>query len=297
MARLINYHELLQIPRIHCMGIRGQGVGIAVLDTGAYPHIDLPYLYTFKDYINHRSNFYDDSGHGTHVAGIIGSKKIGIAPEARLIILKVLDRIGEGKTPMVLEGINWVIDHKDKYNIRIMNISIGTISKKPTHNHTLVDAVERAWQNGIVVVSAAGNHGPDKTSVTTPGISETIITVGSCDDNISTSNNLFYSGRGPTPFCICKPDVVAPGSRIMSCSNRAAMYTDKSGTSMATPFVSGSIALLLSEYPFLTPKAVKILLYETSIDLGLSKNQQGWGLVNPLGLLNAAASFRRPYGL
>ncbi|MDD5949157.1 MAG: S8 family peptidase [Lachnospiraceae bacterium] len=285
MQQSIQYKELFQLQTIHKKGILGSQVGVAVLDTGAYPHQDFNHLLSFQDYVNHRSSFYDDSGHGTHVAGIIGSRQLGAAPDCNLIILKVLNYNGEGKTSHVLQGINWVIEHKKIYNIRIMNISIGTVSKKGNPNQALLDAVNRAWDNGIVVVSAAGNQGPYPQSITTPGISHKIITVGSCDDHLMNHFSRSYSGRGPTGSCIRKPDVVAPGSRIVSCLNRRSGYVEKSGTSMATPFVSGVLALLLSNEPYLSPKQVKLRLYETSLDMGTDKNQQGWGLINPRGLL------------
>ena len=99
-------------------------------------------------------------------------------------------------------------------------------------------------------------------------------------------NKLYnYSGRGPTPFCIVKPEVVAPGSNIISCSNKNDSYIKKSGTSMSTPVVSVVIALLLEKYPYLSPKDVKLKLYNTSINLGLPKNRQGWGYINLPGLL------------
>ena len=172
------------------------------------------------------------------------------------------------------------------YNKRIANISIGSASQNTGQNTVLIDAVNRVWDAGIVVTSAAGNQGPKQQSITTPGSSYKIITVGSCDDNIYISGKMHYSGRGPTNTCVQKPDVVAPGSRILSCLNRPTGYTEKSGTSMATPFVTGVIALLLSKEPHLTPKQVKLRIYQTSLDIGKDANQQGWGLINPRGLLN-----------
>jgi len=159
------------------------------------------------------------------------------------------------------------------------------------------------WDNGIVVVVAAGNNGPGPMSISTPGISRKVITVGSSDDNVAVeifgnSKSKDYSGRGPTPFCIKKPDIVAPGSNIISCNisryslrskdgyaNSPMMYTVKSGTSMATPVVSGAIALLLSKYPNLTNKEVKLKLRESAVDLGHHWEKQGWGLLNVRRLL------------
>ena len=144
-----------------------------------------------------------------------------------------------------------------------------------------VKGVNAAWDDGLVVVVAAGNQGPGRQTITTPGISRKVITVGCSDDhkegNVMGNRMVDYSGRGPTGACICKPDVVAPGSSIISCSNEPGRYMIKSGTSMSTPLVSGAIALLLEKYPDMSNRDVKLRLRERCVDLGLPKNQQGWG--------------------
>ena len=285
MQHAINYSSFFQLEKIHNAGYKGQGIGIAILDTGIYPHQDFNHIVYFQDFVSYQSSLYDDNGHGTHVAGIVASSKIGVAPEVNLIILKVLNRAGEGKNAGVLQALDWIIKHKTIYNIRIANISIGSASKNTEQNRNLINAVNRVWDAGVIVTSAAGNQGPKNRSITTPGSSYKVITIGSCDDNINPSGKLNYSGRGPTAACIQKPDVVAPGSKILSCLNSRTGYIEKSGTSMATPFVSGVIALLLSKEPYLTPKQVKLRIYQTSLDLGKEANQQGWGLINPRGLL------------
>ena len=284
----------------------GKNVGIAVLDTGIFPHIDftLPYsrIAAFKDFVGGRSRPYDDNGHGTHICGIccgngIASrgKYCGIAPNSHLIVGKILDNTGNGSILSILEAIRWVIDTKQQYNTRILNISIGTDTrwKRSVRTCPLVRGVNEAWDSGLVVVAAAGNNGPGPMSVTAPGISRKIITVGAADDNkhiyLHGKKISNYSGRGPTRECIRKPDVVAPGSNIISCSSRMSgnnyTYTGRSGTSMATPIVSGCIALLLEKYPSMTNKDVKLRLRSCCNDLGLPKNQQGWGMVNLARLL------------
>ncbi len=133
----------------------------------------------------------------------------------------------------------------------------------------------------MVVVVAAGNHGPAPGTVTTPGISRKVITVGCSDDDreveVMGSRMVDYSGRGPTNACVCKPDLVAPGCGIISCCNEPGRYFIKSGTSMSTPLVSGAIALLLEKYPSMSNKDVKLRIRERAVDLGLPHNQQGWG--------------------
>ncbi len=277
-------------------GFYGQGITTVVLDTGIYPHIDLrEQILTFRDFLNKKKKPYDDCSHGTHVSGIIcgnGKKSagrfMGIAPKSRLISLKVLDRRGNGNMIDVIQGIDWCIQNKEEYQIRIMNISVGALNEQGDKKEKLlVEWVEKAWDSGIVVVVAAGNMGPDDGSVTVPGNSRKVITVGSCDDDETDryQNKIpyHYSGRGPTCECICKPDITAPGTNVISCTTpgrREHFYGRKSGTSMATPVVSGCIALLLSKYPDMTNVEVKMRLQESAVDLGFPKRKQGWGRID-----------------
>ncbi len=314
--------ELIRCPSSAALGVTGRGIGVAVLDTGVYLHRDFDSrIAGFADFVGRRTGPYDDCGHGTHICGIIGGSGIvsdgryeGMAPGCRLIPVKVLDRKGNGSVAGVLRGIDWIIRNKDVLGIRIVNISVGSGgngnagkrgrtgasrdagvfrrgggSEAPSEDSALVRGVDRAWDVGLVVVVAAGNNGPARMSITTPGISRKVITVGCSDDDrevlVGGSRMVDYSGRGPTAACICKPDVVAPGSSVVSCANRAGRYTIKSGTSMSTPIVSGAIALLLERYPHLTNRDVKLRLMETCRDIGLPRNQQGWGLLDVERLL------------
>lgn len=300
-------HLLIGTKWAHQRKIYGKNIGIAVIDTGIHPHIDLTSggnrIIGFQDMIQKKEVPYDDNGHGTHVAGIIAGngtssnqKYIGMAPKSNLIGIKVLNQDGNGSIPHILSGFQWIIQQKETYQIRIVNISIGATSfQMPTENSALIKGVNQLWDAGLIVVAAAGNNGPKPGSVSSPGISRKIITVGACDDavpiELSGTSAKHYSGRGPTYACIQKPDLVAPGSHIFSCqptinSNYANPYTYRSGTSMSTPIVSGAIALLLSIAPSLTNKEVKIKLKESCIDLGLPKNQQGWGLIHIPKLLS-----------
>lgn len=278
----------------------GSRITVAVLDTGIYPHRDFgSRIAVFKDFINGHSNAYDDNSHGTHVSGIIAGdgtasrgKYRGIAPGCNIAAVKVLDRNGEGSSKTVVEGIKWVIEHAEEYGIRIINLSFGTTPESTQgEDSVLVKAVEEAWDCGITVVSAAGNNGPGRGTVTVPGISRKIITVGSLDDRIYTDERgrkyANYSGRGPTKSCIVKPEIVTAGSGIVSCSNKRDGYTVKSGTSMAAPIVTAAIALLLQKKPYLTPAMVKIRLHDTAVPIRLPKEQQGWGMLDVKALLDS----------
>lgn len=267
--------------------LRGSEIGIAILDSGMYVHEDLKgKIACFKNFIGGRDTVSDENGHGTHIAGIIagngkmsGGRYQGIAPDSHLIICKVLDQKGNGNTKEVLQALEFCIENQSRYNIRLINISIGTIPKAGRGERTdLIRGVEAAWDAGIVVVVAAGNNGPAPMSVTTPGISRKVITVG-------TSEEEGASGRGPTPFCIVKPEIVAPGTAVRSCANRAGAYCSKSGSSMSTAVTTGCLALLLEKYPEMTNKEVKLRLYHRAVDLGLAKNRQGWGGISLQTLL------------
>ncbi|MDO4306331.1 MAG: S8 family peptidase [Eubacteriales bacterium] len=264
----------------------GRGITAAVLDTGIYPHKDFGNrIRVFQDFISCKIQPYDDNGHGTHVCGILcgdgrssyGRYK-GIAPECSIAALKVLDRFGNGNKENVLRAFQWLLKYRGKYGIRIVNISVGTTYKTRNDHDALIQGVEELWDNGLVVVTAAGNQGPKPSSITAPGCSRKVITVGSSD---LLAGKSAVSGRGPTSECVCKPDIVAPGNRIISCSpGSASSYTTKSGTSMSTPLISGAIALMLEKDPNLTNAEIKMMLKESADDLGLPRNQQGWGKFN-----------------
>lgn len=142
--------------------------------------------------------------------------------------------------------------------------------------------MEAAWDDGLVVVVAAGNHGPANMSVTTPGISRKVITVGCSDDHkkvlVRGSVMVDYSGRGPTAACICKPEIIAPGAKVVSCTNRDGQYSMKSGTSMATPVAAGAIALLLEKYPDLSNRGCEAAFKRAGNRLKIAKKPAGLGL-------------------
>lgn len=266
--------------------LTGKGVCVAVLDTGIYPHMDFGDRITgFYDFLSYQKRPYDDNGHGTHVAGILagngcasGGKYTGEAPGASIVALKVLDRMGNGSRDTLLQAFYWLEKHCREYGIRIVNISVGTTCSSKNQDDRLLKGVDALWDQGLVVVAAAGNKGPCPGSITAPGCSKKVITVGSSD---MISGKEAVSGRGPTFECVFKPDIVAPGYRITSCtSDSVTGYGIKSGTSMSTPLISGAIALLLEKYPEMTNQQIKMRLKECADDMGLPQNQQGWGKFN-----------------
>ena len=306
-----NPYDLLGISYAHARGIFGRNITVAIIDTGISLHQDffhipaktdrLPHpchcrVAAFHDVLGREHKPVDTNGHGSHIAGIIGScgmhngHYIGVAPACRLLAVRILDGRGNGRLEHMLKAVTWILEHQQQYQIRIVNISIGALpSGNPKRDQLLLEAVEALWDAGIIVVSAAGNQGPDRHTVTVPGTCPKIITVGSCDDDLAVKSNgrlvRHYSGRGPTRSCVIKPEILAPGYGILSCRNYKYGYTVKSGTSMATPFVSGAIALLLEQHPTWTGRDVKLALYHSCRDLGLPKEQQGWGLLSVPALL------------
>ncbi len=310
-ASPVSPYDLLGVSYAHAKGIFGSNITVAIIDTGIalhqdFFHVPAPYshmprsckcrIHAFHDILGKNRMPVDTNGHGTHIAGIIGScgmangHYIGIAPACSLLAIRILDGHGNGHFEHLLKAIDWILMHRHQYHIRIVNISIGALpSGNPDRDDLVLAAVESLWDAGIIVVSAAGNQGPDKCTVTVPGTSPKIITVGAYDDDLAVRSNgrivKHYSGRGPTRACVIKPEIVAPGYGITSCRNHKYGYTTKSGTSMATPFVSGAIALLLELHPEMTGRDVKLALYHSCRDLGLSKEQQGWGLLSIPALL------------
>ncbi|MEI3473733.1 MAG: S8 family peptidase [Blautia faecis] len=264
----------------------GKGIGVCILDTGIYEHIDFTgRIWAFYDFLAFKRRPYDDNGHGTHVAGLVAGdgtasmgKYRGAAPGCGIIALKVLDRYGTGSQDDVLRALRWIRENRQQYRIRVVNISVGTTCNSKRNHARLLESVEQLWDEGVVVVTAAGNQGPRPGSITAPGSSKKVITVGSSD---LLEGRSAISGRGPTAECVCKPDIVAPGNKIMSCvPGKPYSYGVKSGTSMSTPLVTGAIACALEKNPALTNTDIKTMLMNSAEDMGLPQNLQGWGKFN-----------------
>lgn len=283
--------SILHAEEAHKKQITGHGIAVAVLDSGITLHPDYADRITaFRDFVNSKKDCYDDASHGSHVSGIIGGSGIcssgkyrGIAPQCSIIHLKVLDHRGQGELKALINALHWVLQNHRKYHIRILNLSAGMTSDESDEGSlALVNSIERIWDAGITVVVAAGNMGPRPMSITVPGTSRKVITVGSSDSSFPFWNGRqVYSGCGPTQECICKPELVVPGTNVISCSSawkKGIYYVKKSGTSMAAPAVAGCAALLLQKEPWLTNVEIKMRLKESAIDLKLPPNSQGWGM-------------------
>lgn len=295
--------EQLEIPYLD--GIDGGGITIGVLDTGMGEHPDLTgRLIRFQDFVGRRPLAYDDNGHGTHVCGIIcGSgaasqgKYMGMAPGVRLVVGKVLDEKGDGSTESMLRGLDWILRIRKQCRVRILNISVGIGTLEEAQKEQQLKAmIEEVWDSGILVVCAAGNKGPDPGTISAVGGSSKAVTVGCHDGRYeidSPGRCETYSGRGVEGAALRKPDLVAPGTDIVSCNIHyyrlhgkfRNAYTAKSGTSMATPIVSGAAALAMQKFPQMTNEDCKRRLQYTARDLHLPWNQQGWGMVQVRRLL------------
>lgn len=280
----------------HNQGFQGEGVTIAVIDTGISPHQDLTRpnnrIIGFKDFVNNKKDPYDDNGHGTHVAGIIAGNGFssrgrykGIAPKSNILALKALDHQGGGNSSNVIAALSYIVETKEKYNTKIVNLSVGSPANNYCQNDPLCKAVSEANKKGLIVIVAGGNNGPSEKTILSPGISPNAITVGAVDDKgtINPADDVIadFSSRGPTIEGLVKPDLVAPGVSIKSLShNKLDSYNSLSGTSMATPVVSGSAALLLNKDSSLSPLEIKRKLTGTCRDLNVSKDIQGAGMIN-----------------
>lgn len=302
-------------PQLWDKNLTGEGMGIAIVDTGIHPHPDLTEptnrIIGFKDFVAGDTQPYDDNGHGTHCAGDAAGngtasegKYRGPAFEANLIGVKVLDKKGSGRLSDVIAGVEWCIQQREKYNISIISLSLG--GPAGGGEDPLTRVVREAWNKGLVVVAAAGNEGPEPGTIGSPGIVPEIMTVGASDDQNTTDRGddvvADFSSRGPTPEGVTKPDLISPGTNIVSLRVSGSFldkvsanervgeyYTSLSGTSMATPIVAGIVAQLLQQRSSLTPDEVKMALVQTAETLGEEPNVEGAGLIDALAASESLA--------
>jgi len=309
-------------------GYLGSGVTVAVVDSGIATHTALDSrVIAHVNFVSTEPNVVGDPfGHGTHIAGIVGGNRTassyvttafagGSAPAVKLVDVRVLGSTGSGLTSDVIAGIDWVTANWKTYKIRVINLSLGHVVTEPSAFDPLCQAVARAVNAGITVVVSAGNYGLTSTGapvlggITSPGNSPVALTVGAIDTHgtVGTSDDTVapYSSKGPTRYDLAvKPDVVAPGTKIVSLEAQSSYlsrtfpqwhiagtgknaYMRLTGTSMSTAVVSGGAALLLNAQPSLTPEQVKI-----SMQMGARYMADG-GLVGAgTGSVNFSAALK-----
>ncbi len=274
--------------------LQGQGIGVAVVDSGVNPNGDLYTLMGVNRQVadvrfnsDYNQSYYDGYGHGTHVASIIGGdgskssgKYIGVAPMVNIINVKVSNDDGSAMMGGIVQGLQWVLDNKSRYNIRVVNLSLNSAVAESYNTSPLDAAVEILWFNGVVVVVSGGNKGSGV--IYPPANDPFVITVGAMDDKgtgtIADDMLAGFSAYGTIENGSVKPDLVAPGANIIArlvnqnmglagahpANKVGTQYFRMSGTSMAAPMVSGAVALLLQDEPGLTPDQVKYRLMATA---------------------------------
>jgi serine protease AprX len=303
------FPQTLNLEKLHANGHTGAGVTVAVIDSGIGRHPDLAerltlplenstMLVTADTDLSDPQTYStgDPFGHGTHVAGIIGGDGTasaghytGVAPEANFISLGVSDETGMAYESDVVEALQWVNDHMDQYNIRVVNLSLNSVVEDSYHNSGIDAAVEILWLKGVVVVASVGNKGPaggHNTAKTAPANDPFIIVVGASDEHATGDPGddtlAPFSSHGTTEDGFERPDIIAPGYNIISALSPDSSWDEEhpervgfegqyirlSGTSMSAPMVTGAVALLLQDEPELTPDQVKYRLLNTSPEIG-----------------------------
>jgi serine protease AprX len=316
--QLENAIATLGVDKLHQQGFKGKGVGIAVIDTGLYPHEDYKdRIVGWKSWTDGSPTPNDPQGHGTHVAGdalgdgkLSDGKFIGPAPEAHLIGIAVLDKHGSGRLSDIIKGVQWAVEKKDELDIDIINMSLGGPVFDSYLNDPVALSVGKAVDAGIVAAVAGGNSGPKPSTIGTPGNHPKAFTVGALNDKGTLTRAdddvAAFSSRGPTTHDgLTKPDILSPGVNITAANapgsaiDRANVphvgtgYVTISGTSMATPIMAGIIAAIMSANPNLSPAQIKDIFMSTADPLAnVDANSQGAGVVDPQEALARALALK-----
>jgi serine protease AprX len=328
-------------------GLDGRGAAIALIDTGVQSHVDFkrPKGYPQPievEIVGRESGMADYYGHGTHVAGILNGSGYassdslsfrtfrGLAPGAQLISVRALQPDGTGTTSDIIRGIDWVVQNRQTYKIRVLNLSLGHPVYESYKDDPLCRAAAQAVNQGIVVVAAAGNDGTAGTgfgTITSPANDPSVITVGAMQDfnTVTTIDDVLagYSSKGPTLVdFVAKPDLVAPGTWIVS-ARATASYIDKmhhdlvlkvgeyrndtryaasdgvyltmAGTSMAAPMVAATAALMIQKEPGLNPATVKARLMRSAVKDDRLVFETGAGYLDVHAAVNATGYADKPY--
>ncbi|MFB0561786.1 MAG: S8 family serine peptidase [Candidatus Lokiarchaeia archaeon] len=323
--------ELAYDPKIEDLWnktLNGSSIIIALLDSGIdtnHPDLDDlddnsstfdPKVLASVSMVEYDPFPFDFNGHGTYVAGIIagtgnasGGTYKGIAPQAQLLNVKVFDMEGLSFFSWVLSGVEWSVSHG-------ADIIVVPFAGPGYPDDPLCTAVDKAVKSSVTVIAAAGDDGPAYTSVGSPGMALSPITVGSY--NTSSGLVCYNSSRGPSLFMWTDPDIVAPGYNVTSCrasppdlginisfpsfpaggygTSLNESYTSSTGTAAATGYVAGVAALLLQAFPFLSPEALRVGMMSTALDLGEDQNTQGAGLIDANATYNYLKDFNEPLG-
>ncbi len=307
------------------LGVTGRGVGVAVVDSGVYAHPDLAGRiraaidFTSATPTVSATPLGDPGGHGTHVAGLIAgdgtssnATYTGVAPGAHIVDVRVIDANGNTNTSTVLRGLQWVLNNRVTYAIRVVNMSLGRAPTTSYKVDVLATAAEVLNFAGITVVVSAGNSGSLASTITSPATDPYVLSVGAVDDAgtaVLTDDAIAtWSSRGATAYDgIAKPDVVAPGRKMVSLRSpgstldtlyptrqvtatgaTTASYFLLSGTSMAAPVAAGTAALMLERDPALTPKKIKKRLQKAATPLvGAAAYDQGAGMINAFAAVSS----------
>jgi serine protease AprX len=322
-----HFPTLVGANGLHNQGIDGFGVSIAVVDTGYWKvdglgtnRYGLPRVLVQYDAIGNeldslisQGHNTDDNGHGSHVTGIIldssqspDGKYRGVAPGAFLVSIKAFGEDGRGSYASIIRGLDWAVTWRHLLNIRVLNLSFAAPPQSYYWDDPLNQAVMKAWKAGIVVVAAAGNNGPDPLTIGVPGNVPYVITVGAMTDNWTPSNGYddrmaSFSSAGPTVEGFVKPEMVAPGGHVAASMRSNSLLAEQhpeakmgdsrywsiSGTSQSSAVVSGVVALMVQEDPWLTPNEVKCRL-TASAKRATAGGQPGYGVFQQgAGLVNA----------
>jgi serine protease AprX len=321
-----HYNSVVGVDALQLNGITGRGVTVAVIDSGLWDNPALvndtngkPRVLARYDAISNSESdgVFDASGHGTHMTSVIahsgtttnageptGTFK-GVAPDVSLVPVKAFDVEGQGGFLDIVRAIQWVVDNRETYNIRVLNLSFAARPRWHYWLDPINQALMHAWASGITVVAAAGNEGPDPMTIGSPGNLPFIITVGAVTDSWTPADKdddyiPDFSSRGPTPSGHIKPDIVAPGGHITGLTRPGSSLTRDhpeymlgtgelvmTGSSQATALVSGVVALLLQLEPDLSPDDIKCKLI-SSADLAINRDgllayspfQQGRGYLS-----------------
>ncbi|GAA0291536.1 hypothetical protein GCM10009128_07450 [Psychrosphaera haliotis] len=317
---------------LHKMGITGRGVGVAVIDSGLSKFEQLEYNSFGEKREIHRKSFVgknkDAFGHGTHVTSLIANSDAnydesgnltgsfnGIAPDVNLISIKAFNKKGDSTYSNILSSIIYVIQNKERLNIKVLNLSFGAEAESLYFYDPINVALMAAWDAGITVITSAGNTGADGMTIGVPGNNPYLITVGATSDNYTPFNYeddfvASFSSSGPTHAGFIKPELVAPGAHMQGLmSEKSKLFKDYSvyddnngyfllsGTSQATAVTSGIVALMLQDQPHLSPDDVKCRLIDSarmaqteSGNLGYSIFRQGAGMVDAYEAVMSQAS-------